>query len=261
MPATGDRPARHASGYLQRINYGARFKLALLVKPEMTTTVADLNLARRKEIGLERRERTRMRLLTAAARVLAEHGEKKATIDDFVRAAGVARGTFYNYYRTVSELVEDLWTYIGHDPFLAIQSACASIASPAERLIATTRLVLEVAERDEVWGWVVYSMSGSEETLNEELLSFPQPVLEAGLEDGEFRFEDIVAANDLTVSTIRGALHRILCEQRPNGYSAAVCKLLLRALGVTGAQATSIINQPLPDLDRLNTRSLEDNQS
>jgi AcrR family transcriptional regulator len=220
-------------------------------------SAVDLNLARRKEIGLERRERTRMRLLTAAARVLAEHGENKATIEDFAQAAGVTRGTFYNHYRTVTELVDDLWTYIGHDPFLAIQSACASIASPAERLIAVTRLVLEVGERDEVWGWVIYSMSGSNETVNEELLSFPQPVLEEGLGDGEFRYDDLIAANDMVVSTIRGALHRVLCEHRSNGYPAAVGKLILRALGVSKSQAASILRQPLPVLERPASRTLK----
>ncbi len=49
---------------------------------------------RRQEIGLERRERTRQKLLMAAARVVAELGEKKSTIDDFIQAAGVARGKF-----------------------------------------------------------------------------------------------------------------------------------------------------------------------
>lgn len=215
------------------------------------------NLARRREIGLARREKTRQRLLTAAAQVLAEHGEKKARIDDFVQAAGVARGTFYNYYRTVSELVEDLWACIGHDPFLAIQQACAKIVSPAERLIATTRLVLDVADEDEAWGWVVYSMSFSEETLNDELLSFPRPVLEAGREGGEFRFNDIVAANDLTVSTIRGALYRVLREKRADDYSVAVSELLLAALGMHTDDAARITRLALPALEKGPARTLK----
>lgn len=223
----------------------------------MTSTAVDLNLSRRREIGLERRERTRMRLLIAAARVLAEHGEQKATIDDFVQAAGVARGTFYNYYRTVNALVDDLWTYIGHDPFLEIQQACVALTSPAERLIATTRLVLEVAERDEAWGWVVYSMSASDETVNDDLLSFPRPVLEAGLEVGDFRFEHLVAANDLTVSTIRGALYRVLCEERTGDYAIAICKLLLGALGVRKAEVNRILSQPLPEMALPACRTLD----
>ena len=228
---------------------------------EPATAEAVPNLTRRREIGLARREKTRQRLLTAAARVLAEHGEKKARIDDFVQAAGVARGTFYNYYGTVSELVEDLWACIGHDPFFAIQQACAQIASPAERLIATARLVLDVAGEDEAWGWVVYAMSFSEETLNDELLSFPRPLLEAGRDNGEFTFGDIVAANDLTVSTIRGALYRVLRDGRADDYSVAISELLLMALGVRGDDAARIAGRPLPVLEPVPERMLKETRS
>lgn len=212
------------------------------------SSVVDRNLARRREIGNQRRERTRLRLLTAAAQVLAAHGEQKATIDDFVQAAGVARGTFYNYYKTVGELTDDLWMHIGHDPFLDIQQACESIISPAERLAAMTRLVLQVTERDTAWGWVVFAMSADKEIVNDELLSFPRPILEQGQDCGEFRIDDLIAATDLTVSTIRGAMQRMLNEQREAQYPVAICRLLLRALGVTKTETERIVKQALPSL-------------
>ena len=79
---------------------------------------------RRAEIGRERRARMRNRLIEAAARVMADQGSDNATIDTFIRAAGVARGTFYNHFKTREELLDALWTSIGHDPFLEIQNAC-----------------------------------------------------------------------------------------------------------------------------------------
>ena len=210
------------------------------------TTAVDENLARRREIGHQRRERTRLRLLTAAARVLAEYGEQKATIDDFVHAAGVARGTFYYYYRTVDELIDDLWLHIGHDPFVEIQDACASISSPAERLTALTRLVFDVTAHNNAWGWVVFAMSASDETVNADLLSFPRPLIEEGQRCGEFRVEDSLAATDLTVSAVRGAMQRILCEERQNDYAIAICRLLLRTLGMNETEMERIVNLPLP---------------
>lgn len=174
-------------------------------------------------------------------RVLGEHGEQKATIEDFVRAAEVSRGTFYNYYRTASDLLDDLWVHIGHDPFLAIQSACASIESPAERFVAKARLVLQVAEQDKTWGWVVYSLSRDKTTVNKDLLGYPRPDLKDGLRQGVFRFDDLDTANDLAVSTLRGALHAVLCEERPTDYAGAICKLLLHAFGVRTAEAGRIV--------------------
>lgn len=183
--------------------------------------------------------------------MLAERGEQRATIEDFVQAAGVARSTFYNYYRTVGDLIDDLWLHIGRDPFLAIQSACASIESPAERFVAKARLVLRVAARNPTWGWVVYSLSQGEETVNADLLGYPRPDLADGLRQGAFRFDDLEAANDMAVSTLRGALHAVLREQRPDGYATAICRLLLRALGVAEGEAKIIVERPLPSLDDL----------
>jgi AcrR family transcriptional regulator len=86
---------------------------------------------RRREIGAERRERTRQKLVMAAARVVAEPGENKANIDDFIKAAGVARGTFYNYYSTRELLLADLWARVGRNPLLEIQHACRT---PSNRI-------------------------------------------------------------------------------------------------------------------------------
>ncbi|HNN08489.1 MAG TPA: helix-turn-helix domain-containing protein, partial [Azospira sp.] len=57
----------------------------------------------RTRVGQERRERTRAKLLAAALPVFAKHGADAAIIDSIIQQAGVARGTFYNYFRTNDE--------------------------------------------------------------------------------------------------------------------------------------------------------------
>lgn len=206
----------------------------------------DAKLQRRKEIGQERRERTRAKLLAAAAQVLAEHGEQKATIDDFIQAAGVARGTFYNYYQTRGEILEDLWAEVGRNPFVSIQKACASIKDPAERLVTKTRLILKTAQDNSTWGWVVFALSLDITTVNADLLAFPRPDLEAGLRKGRFKFEDIHAAKDLVVGACRTALHAQLIEERSEEYPRALATLMLRSLGVSATEAHALCSRPLP---------------
>ena len=48
----------------------------------------------------EQRIATRRRLYDAAMREFRDHGVVAAQIEDIIRAAGVARGTFYNHYPT-----------------------------------------------------------------------------------------------------------------------------------------------------------------
>lgn len=216
------------------------------MKPSAAEKKDQANLERRKEIGLERRERTRARLLAAAAQVLAEHGEKKATIDDFIQAAGVARGTFYNYYQTRDEILDDLWAEVGRNPFQVIQQICAPIVDPAERLAAKTRLILKTAQGNNMWGWVVFALSLDITTVNPDLLGFPKPDLDEGFQKGRFKFNDIQAATDLIVGACRSALHALLIEERSNDYPAALSAMLLRSLGISATESQLLIRQPLP---------------
>lgn len=204
---------------------------------------------RRKEIGRERRERTQQKLLEAAARLIATRTEVKFTIDDFIKEAGVARGTFYNYYSTRDELVDDLWGRIGHDPFLHIRHACKDIEDPAERLAAFARLVFQYAKINSVWGWLVYSLSVDAESINEDLISYPRPDLELGLQAGRFKFENLSSAKDMIVGVTRTALRGTLAETRSDEYLKEVCTMMLKALGLSQDDASEVIGRSLPKVD------------
>ena len=59
----------------------------------------------RTRVGRERSARTETRILEAALRVFGEMGPDAPKIDDFVLAAGISRGTFYNHFESVEELL------------------------------------------------------------------------------------------------------------------------------------------------------------
>ncbi len=208
----------------------------------------DVSISRRKEIGAERRERTRQKLLAAGARVIAELGEKKASIDDFIRVAGVARGTFYNHYSTNKELLDDLWATFGRAPFLLIQRSCEDLHDPAERLATEARMVFDGAARDAAWGWLVYAMSADGETISDDLLQYPRPDLEIGRKLGRFQFDDLLSACDLVVGSVRWGLRAVLEEDRPARCGDAMCILLLKALSIDEVEARRIVARPLPKI-------------
>lgn len=210
--------------------------------------MATQTTTRRAEIGRERRARMRVRLLEAAARVMANQGSDSATIDTFIRAAGVARGTFYNHFKTREELLDALWTSIGHDPFLEIQNACSDIADPVERFAAVTRLVLLGAMDNPTWGWLILALSADEATLNDDLRGYPRPDLRAGAAAGRLRYESETGATDLVVGTMRAALRALLHEGREANYAQALCKMILQALGINRIEANRISALALPDV-------------
>jgi len=54
--------------------------------------------------------RTRRGLLTGAARAFAEHGVRGSTMQSIAAAAGVAKATLYNHFRTKDDVVRALLT-------------------------------------------------------------------------------------------------------------------------------------------------------
>lgn len=207
-----------------------------------------VNDRRRQEIGLKRREKTREKLIIAAAKVIANLGEKRSNINDFITAAGVGRGTFYNYYSTREELLADLWDRIGHNPFREIVGVMSHLDDPAERISTFIRLVVHRALSDETWGWVVYALSENEKELNADLRSFPVPDLIKGWTTGQFDIDDVEVALPLVVGTIRTILLFILQGRETGRRVDAMAALVLRGLGIPFDEAQAISKSPLPSL-------------
>lgn len=210
--------------------------------PELDARRTAMN---RAEIGERRRAKMRERLIAAGARVIAERGAQKATIDDFITEANVSRGTFYNHFSTREALLEALWTTRGHDPFAEILLACSAIVSPAEHLSTVTRLVLRQAISNATWGWLVVALSAERATVNEDLREYPLPDLRAGEAAGIFHYDDLACAADLVVGTVRSGLQALLKERRAPHYAESMSKMVLMALGVTKADADRISHKPL----------------
>ena len=66
--------------------------------------MANVDMARRAEIGREKRARTRAQILEAGTMLLAERSPEALTVDAIVEAAGVAKGTFYYHFQSMEEL-------------------------------------------------------------------------------------------------------------------------------------------------------------
>ena len=66
--------------------------------------MAKIDLARRAQIGRDRRARTRAQLIQAARELYAVSAIEAVTVDDVVEQAGVAKGTFYVHFASLAEL-------------------------------------------------------------------------------------------------------------------------------------------------------------
>src|SRR6478736_10200912 len=72
-----------------------------------------IDLARRAEIGREKRARTRAQIVEAGAMLLAERPPESLTVDAIVDAASVAKGTFYYHFQSIDELAAAVGAKLG----------------------------------------------------------------------------------------------------------------------------------------------------
>ncbi|MBL8224423.1 MAG: TetR/AcrR family transcriptional regulator [Chromatiales bacterium] len=198
----------------------------------------------RTRVGQQRRERTRARILAAALEVFAERGTEAPVIDDFIRAAGIARGTFYTYFRTTAELLVAASADLEDRLMVAIEAALAGRTDPVERLATGTRLWLRRARDDRVLcGFVIRSQLRGrlvEETLVKDL--------RAGHRRGAFRIGTVAVARDLVVGTIREAMARMLAGPVPRAYPDQVAAAILQGLGTGGRDIRRLLAMPVPVL-------------
>jgi len=204
--------------------------------------------ARRAEIGHQRRAMTRQRLLTAAARVVAERGTAGVTIDDFIKSAGVARGTFYNYFKTRDELVGALWQHIGDAPLRTIRKAHAFDGDPAYRLTTGLRMTILKASADHVWGWLFYRMGLGDLVFRDELRAYPMADIQAGIQSGRFMAIDPEVACDYFLGVSIMAIKAVMVDSRPADYAEQCAFLVLRGLGMESEQARQVSQRSLPAL-------------
>jgi AcrR family transcriptional regulator len=196
----------------------------------------------RTRVGKERSARTEMRIVEAALGVFAEMGPDAPKIDDFLAAAGISRGTFYNHFESVEELLTATSQWTTREMIETVDHALEGIEDPVLRLGIGLRLFLERARNDRPWcGFVarVWRPGGLER---------PARDLADGLRRGVFRAPTAEVAQDVLFGALRQALLRISRGRTPPSYSSHVTELCLQALAADPRQIRAVIKHDLPAL-------------
>jgi AcrR family transcriptional regulator len=200
----------------------------------------------RTRVGRERRARTRQRIVEAALRVIAERGPDTPVIEDFIRAAGIARGTFYNHFRTTEELLTATSSWLEDALIDNIEAVIGGFDDPVRRLATGIRLWMQLSRRDPVFcAFVVRSRfrgAAVERALGLDL--------SGGLRSGRITAPSIELARDLVVGTIREAQARMMAARVPASYPDDVVRLILRALRVDERRIDALLAAPVPSVAR-----------
>ena len=193
--------------------------------------MARIDLARRAEIGRERRARTRAQIVEAAAVLLAERPPEALTVDAVVEAAGVAKGTFYYHFLSLEELAAAVGEKLGQSFDELLAPARLGVRDPIARISFALREFLKKAIADPVWArLVVQSAQAPTEFARSVRENLKTDLTEAKAE-GRLTVQDLELAADIVfgiwLQVTRGTLQRRAAPDLADRALDAV----LRAIG------------------------------
>jgi AcrR family transcriptional regulator len=189
--------------------------------------------------GHKKKARTRALLLDTALEVLAEQGEG-FSVTDIVARAGVAHGTFYNYFPDREQLVDALVPHVV-ERFAEQMAGEVTETDPAARFAQISARALEAATDDQRAVRVALRLDALQRGL---LVAGPLAHLRQDLVDGHARGRFRGPIDDGTLDVVLGALllagRRIADGETAPSYRRRVVERLLLALGVDADDAAPL---------------------
>ena len=213
-----------------------------------TATRARRHEDHRTRVGAERRRKMRTRLIESALLVFARRGVEGSVIDEVITTAGVARGTFYNYFNSNEELLRAVAEEVGNQMLQIVDPVVRTIDDPAARVACGVRLTLIVARAHPQLAAFLARVGPPAlgvQSLAAELLGRD---VKAGMESARFTAMHPRLGFDLVSGPVLSAFHTLLTAKVPASYPQDMAEAILLSLGVAKASAHRLAHLPLGDL-------------
>ncbi|HTO09228.1 MAG TPA: TetR/AcrR family transcriptional regulator [Myxococcota bacterium] len=193
-----------------------------------------------------KRARTRQQLLDAALRVLARVGTGGLSIQEITAEAGVANGTFYNYFRTREELLEAAVVPLVQRLVARVAGHTFATTDPALRLAFGVRAFISHAVEDPTWAAALLRIWGSGSSLPRRAGARVLSDLRAAQKKRRLRIPDEDVALDLVQGTVIASIRSVIEGKAGAERGPEVAVLLLRAFGMSAREADALAHAPMP---------------
>ena len=170
------------------------------------------------------KEIKKQEILKAAMRIFAQNGVVKTKMADIATAAGIGKGTIYEYFRSKEDIFAEAYSHIFMDTERSIIEVLESPISPEEKLRRFMSVTMEeflVKDGGEFAGIMMSFWSEGIRNNNERIMEIIDlkkiysefrlmisGILDEGIKKGSFRKVD----THLTASVIIGAMDGILLQ-------------------------------------------------
>ena len=170
------------------------------------------------------KEEKKQEILKAAVRIFAQNGVVKTKMADIAEAAGIGKGTIYEYFRSKEDIFAETYGHLFKDTENRIAEVLKSSISPEDKLRRFMNVTIEeflVRDGGEFAGIMMSFWSEGIRNNNERIMEIIDlkkvysefrimiaGILDEGIKKGQFRKME----TNITASVIIGALDGILLQ-------------------------------------------------
>lgn len=206
-------------------------------------------LDHRTRVGGQRRRKMRLRLIEAALATFDEKGLEATLIDDVISAAGVSRGTFYNYFQTIGDLLAELGTELGNDIMRAVETEVEAYPDPILRIASGLRLYLRTVSRYPSVARFFWRAGFHAVSPSHLVYDYLPRHIEEGIEQGALQVSGTEVAIDVIAGVVITSIHAASTRSVPPDYPEQMVGHILLALGVRRPSIRKLLSHNLPHVE------------
>jgi AcrR family transcriptional regulator len=208
----------------------------------------------RTRTGQVRRARTRARILTTAFALFDERGVDEVTVEDVRASAGLARGSFYNYFLTYEHMLKELAAQISRQINKEQTARFDGVASLIEQMWCNLRYFILRGGSDRSCSEILIRVTPLLGPLNDSMRIRAEQDIRECVRKKLIRVPSPGVALDLGYGLGSVMIRRASKGGvKPKEIDAAGL-LFMRALGISETEAQRISRLPFPDMPAISLR-------
>jgi AcrR family transcriptional regulator len=201
------------------------------------------SLNHRIRVARERRERMVARLLQSVLECYARHVQSgPPTVEEVIARADVSRATFYKYFNSVDEAIEQRASELVDEMVESLKELVGPRMKPVLLFTVSVHLFLLRSVLDPTWA--AFVARSDLLRANGVLFQGMTAHLAAAIADHDVAFGNADAARTLAIGTMRETIRSISHTGDPQrGFIDEVTTMILVALGIERSSALALVNE------------------
>lgn len=196
-------------------------------------------------MAIGKRDRTRSKLLIAAQELALEGGAGALTVYNLTERAEMAPGTFYNYYRTREDVLDDVFELLVMAARQAVVEVTEGMTDLRAIVATSVRQTLRMAAPGHAVGHLLFDANLPTQHFILGVRQFFRRDLENGMDNGAFHVSNESAVIAMVSGSSYGVMQEIYQGRLPMEMIEDVAELTLGLLGVEASVAAAQAHLPI----------------